>query len=40
MKKRPAIPSDSKEFAFDAGDLSSIPGSGRSAGKGNGYLVQ
>ena len=29
-----------KEFACDAGDRSSIPGSGRSAGEGIGYPVQ
>ena len=28
--------SDSKEYAHKAGDLGSIPGSGRSPGKGNG----
>ena len=32
--------SDSKESACDAGDLGSIPGSGRSPGEVNGYLVQ
>ena len=31
--------SDSKESAFDAGDLASIPGSGRSPGEGNGNLL-
>ena len=29
--------SDGKESTCDAGDPSSIPGSGRSPGKGNGY---
>ena len=29
--------SDGKESACNAGDLGSIPGSGRSPGKGNGY---
>ena len=29
--------SDSKESACNEGDLGSIPGSGRSPGKGNGY---
>ena len=29
--------SDSKEFPCNAGDLSLIPGSGRSPGEGNGY---
>ena len=29
-----------KEFAFDAGDLDSIPGSGRSPGEGNGNPLQ
>ena len=29
--------SDSKESACNAGDLSSIPGWGRSPGEGNGY---
>ena len=28
--------SDSKAFAYNAGDLGSIPGSGRSPGEGNG----
>ena len=32
--------SDVKESAFDAGDLASIPGLGRSCGDGNGYLLQ
>ena len=32
--------SDSKESAFNAGDLGSIPGSGRSAGEGNGCPLQ
>ena len=32
--------SDSKESTCDAGDLGSIPGSGRSPGEVNGYLVQ
>ena len=32
--------SDSKESACNAGDLGSIPGLGRSAGEGNGYLLQ
>ena len=29
-----------KEFACNAGDPGSIPGSGRSAGEGMGYLLQ
>ena len=29
-----------KEFAFNAGDPGSIPGSGRSAGEGIGYPLQ
>ena len=29
--------SDGKEYACNAGDSSSIPGSGRSPGEGNGY---
>ena len=29
--------SDGKESACNAGDLDSIPGSGRSTGEGNGY---
>ena len=29
--------SDGKESAYNAGDPGSIPGSGRSAGEGNGY---
>ena len=32
--------SDGKESAFNAGDPSSIPGSGRSAGERNGYPLQ
>ena len=32
--------SDGKESACDAGDLSSIPGSGRSLGEGNGKPLQ
>ena len=32
--------SDSKESACNAGDLALIPGSGRSTGEGNGYLLQ
>ena len=32
--------SDSKEFACNAGDLSSIPGSSRFPGEGNGYRLQ
>ena len=32
--------SDAKESACDAGNLSSIPGSERSPGKGNGYPLQ
>ena len=32
--------SDSKEFACNAGDSGSIPGSERSPDKGNGYLLQ
>ena len=32
--------SDSKEPARSAGDLASIPGSGRSPGEGNGYSLQ
>ena len=32
--------SDSKESACNAGDLCSIPGSGRSTGEGNGYPLQ
>ena len=31
---------DSKESACNAGDLGSIPGSGRSSGEGNGYPLQ
>ena len=31
--------SDSKESACNAGDASSIPGSGRSTGEGNGYSL-
>ena len=32
--------SDSKEFTYDAGDLGSIPGLGRSPGEGNGNPLQ
>ena len=32
--------SDSKESTCNAGDVGSIPGSGRSAGEGNGYPLQ
>ena len=32
--------SDSKESACNAGDMGSIPGSGRSPGEGNGYSLQ
>ena len=32
--------SDGKESACNAGDLCSIPGSGRSPGEGNGNLLQ
>ena len=32
--------SDSKQSVCDAGDLGSIPGSGRSPGEGNGYPFQ
>ena len=32
--------SDNKESACNAGDLGSIPGSGRSPGEGNGYPLQ
>ena len=32
--------SDGKESAYSAGDLGSIPGSGRSSGEGNGNPVQ
>ena len=32
--------SDSQESACNAGDPASIPGSGRSPGEGNGYLLQ
>ena len=32
--------SDSKESAYNAGDLDSIPGLGRSPGEGNGYPLQ
>ena len=32
--------SDSKESACNAGDMGSIPGSGRSPGRGNGYPLQ
>ena len=31
---------DSKESACNVGDLGLIPGSGRSPGEGNGYLLQ
>ena len=32
--------SDSKAFAYNEGDLGSIPGSGRSPGEGNGNPLQ
>ena len=32
--------SDSKEFTLSAGDLDSVPGSGRPPGEGNGYPLQ
>ena len=32
--------SDSKAFAYNAGDMGSIPGSGRSPGEGNGSPLQ
>ena len=32
--------SDGKESAYDAGDLISVPGSGRSPGEGNGNPLQ
>ena len=32
--------SDGKVSAYNAGDLGSIPGSGRSPGEGNGYPLQ
>ena len=32
--------SDGKESAYNAGDLGSIPGLGRSPGEGNGYPPQ
>ena len=32
--------SDGKESAYSAGDVGSIPGSGRSPGEGNGYPLQ
>ena len=32
--------SDSKAYAYNAGDLGSIPGSGRSPGEGNGNPLQ
>ena len=34
------VGSDNKEFACNAGDLSSIPGSGQSPGEGNGNPLQ
>ena len=34
------LDSDCKEAAYSAGDLSSIPGSGRSPGEGNGNSFQ
>ena len=32
--------SNNKESAYNAGDLGSVPGSGRSPGEGNGYPLQ
>jgi len=40
MKNAGTSGSDSKEFACNAGDLGLIPGSGRSPGEGNSYLLQ
>ena len=34
------VGSNGKEFACNAGEQDSIPGSGRSPGKGNGYPLQ
>ena len=41
-KQRPGFPggSDCKEFTYNAGDLGSFPGLGRSPERGNGYLFQ
>ena len=41
-RKRGIFPggSDGKESAYNAGDLGSIPGSGRSPGEGNGNPLQ
>ena len=39
-KKKRKDGSDSKESVCNAGDPSSIPGSGRSPGEGNGYPLQ
>ena len=36
----PPNDSDSKDSVCNAGDLGSIPGSGRSPGEGNGYQLQ
>ena len=32
--------SDGKEFAYNSGDMGSVPGWGRSPGEGNGYPLQ
>ena len=40
MSKGFPCSSVSKESACNAGDLGSIPGSGRSSGEGNGNLLQ
>ena len=40
FKHAPPGGSDSKESACSAGDLGSIPGSGRSSGEGNGNPLQ
>ena len=42
LRRQPDFPggSDGKTSAYNAGDLGSIPGSGRSAGEGNGNPLQ
>ena len=35
-----SVVSDGKEYAYNAGDLGSVPGSGRCPGEGNGYPLQ
>ena len=40
LSRLPSVGSDSKESAYNAGDLGLIPGSGSSPGEGNGNTLQ